>query len=380
MDLRQCRLSKDGEHARDDLLEILYPNNSYNASQLKRDTGLDRGKTIAKILNPKGENLRQTTLEQFFRRLLPLLKSRIDEEQFNKYLDCYKLIDSYKKLLESEANFYLPNKFYISGDTSGKTSDAPKGRQESSKSKSRKDVTDLFWDLDYENQEREFLAALKEQNQCVAFSITAPCDTTQRWILNRLMRKIPNLENALILPAISLKQHPMRYQFDHFWEDLSQRLKTNPLQDDVLKGMCRMDANRPIILTIYDFRQFKKYQEHLFQKFWEPLTQAIVDSNRSKRSRIVLFLVDQSCLSYDTKKVVRLDPLEVIPQNDVMEWFSSDSVASWWQPKFGDDFEKVFATGLEIETCQEPYFVLDRICVGLEMKLLDIEEAWKWAS
>ncbi len=387
MDLRQCRLSKDGEHARDDLLEILYPNNSYNASQLERDTGLDRATTIPKILPPAEGNLQQIKLEQFFRRLLQLLKS-LNEEIFIEYLQNHRLTDSCKQLLESEESFYLPHSFYVPGNISGKTSDAQKGRQKSPKSKSKKsdqsavgDVTDLFWHLDYRNQERKFGDALDAQNQCVAFAIAAPCPTTQRWILNRLRRQIPNLDNALILPAISLKQHPMRNQFGHFWEDLSQRLGTKPSPDEVLKGMCHANVDCPIILTIYEFRQFEKTQAYLFQKFWKPLTDAITSSKRSQRSRIVLFLVDQSCPSHDTE-IVTLDPLEAILQQDVTKWLSSDPVTQFWRLKLGDEFEKGLVERLAIEHYQEPYYVLDKLCFELGIKggIVDIEEAWKWAS
>jgi hypothetical protein len=389
----QCKLTSDGEKARDALLELLYPHNSYTNSQLGQDTDLDRGATIPKILGNQG-NMQQVKLKQFFKQLLLLLKQRMDhgklqQSQIDDYLQNYCLTEPYRCLKESEQSFYLPSKLYGSGDTSSKSPVAGQAiRKTSPKSANRKssaslegNVTDLFWHLDYRQQERAFEDALDEWNQCVAFSIAAPCDTTQRWILNRLKRQIPDYDNALSL-CISLKQNPMRNQFKHFWEDLSQRIGTNPLPNEVLEGMCHANVDRPIILTIYEFRQFEKTQKQLFQDFWEPLTQAVVGSKRSKRSRIVLFLVDQCYPSHNTEKVVRLDPLKNIPHKDVENWLASNTVSRWWQPKFGDGFEKGLAAQFTSENCQEPYFVLDKICVelGIENGLVDVEEAWKWAS
>jgi hypothetical protein len=389
----QRRLTDNGKRARDELLNLLYPDSPCTYSQVSRDTGIDRATTIPKILGNKG-NIQQVKLEQFFERLLRLLRQRVDDgnlkqNQVDSYLQNYRLSESYQSLWESDRRFYLPSKLHEFGDASAKSSairgetrkTSPKAANKKSSASVECNVTDLFWHLDYRQQEREFEDVLSEPNQCIAFSIAAPCDTTQRWILNRLRRQIPNQENALSL-CISLKQNPMRNQFEHFWEDLSQRIGTKPLPSEVLKGMCHANVDRPIVLTIYEFRQFKRTQAQLFQDFWEPLTQAMVGSKRSERSRIVLFLVDQSCTSHDAKTMVKLDLLEGISQQDVTEWLCSNLVARWWQPKFGDGFEKGLADRLATENCQEPYFVLDQVCVGLGIKdgLMDVEEAWKWAS
>jgi hypothetical protein len=389
--LRQCKLTDAGKQARDTLLKLFYPNGLPSDEDIGKDADVDRGSTIAKILDKKFEALQRKSIEKFFGTLLKKLKERLKGEKEQSQLDNYLQAYGWKKPYDSlwEGKFPIPCALYICADTPKiSLNTSQKTRKTSSKSANRKssaslegDITDLFWHLDYRQQERAFEDALDEWNQCVAFSIAAPCDTTQRWILNRLKRQIPDYDNALSL-CISLKQNPMRNQFKHFWEDLSQRIGTNPLPNEVLEGMCHANVDRPIILTIYEFRQFEKTQKQLFQDFWEPLTQAVVGSKRSKRSRIVLFLVDQCYPSHNTEKVVRLDPLKNIPHKDVENWLASNTVSRWWQPKFGDGFEKGLAAQFTSENCQEPYFVLDKICVelGIENGLVDVEEAWKWAS
>ena len=376
----QCKLAKDGEKARDVLLRLLYPN-SYTASQLGRDTGLDRGATLSKILGAKG-NLQLRTLEQFFEQLLRRLEEQVDRGQLNQTqvsqeLQRCRLTESYRSLKESERSFYLPRSLYDSAELSNKPRQEPKKPKVTILATCSEDtITHLLWNLDYKRQERDFTDALEQQSQCAAFSIAAPCDTTQRWILNRLMRAIPNRDGALLLPAIRLKGHDMRHQFDYFWEELSHSFGTKPVRSEVLKEMCHANIDKPIILTIYEFRQFEKAQRQLLEEFWEPLTQGIIGSKRSLRSRIVLFLVDQSCFSQGTTNLVKLEPLSRIPQQDVKTWLESDLVTQYWQSKLGSRSKESLTEQLN----QDPYAVLDTICYefGVEGGIVEIEQAWRW--
>jgi hypothetical protein len=370
--VNQCELTDKGKKARDELLELLY-SNSYDDSQLGKVTGLHRH-TIAKVLGKEPGNIQLKTLNNFFKALLKKLKEEVDANRLSQsavddYLQRYQLVSSYSWLESSEESFSL--KFKELYDFAQKE---PKAKKTPSLSEGK--FTHLLWNLDYVQQERDFEDALHQQSQCVAFSIAAPCETTQRWILNRLIRKIPDQNEALKM-AISIKKIGINRQFDNLWKEFSKPLSIEPLQDRVLQAMCA-DSSKPIILVFYDFRQFKKTQKQLLQNFWEPLTQKIVASERSDRSRIVLFFVDQSCPNHTMKNGVKLAPLESIPQRDLNIWVSSDSVTKCLKAK--DGFEQNLRNRLD--GCQEPYSVLDAICVemGMENGVSDIEEAWRWAS
>jgi hypothetical protein len=385
-----CELTEDGKKARDELLALLYPDNAYTDSQLGRDTDVHRGQTIPKILGKKTGGIQQGKLEQFFERLLRLLKGKVDAKnrEVIEYLQKYQLKQPYEQIWEGDIAFYLPKKLY---KTSVSDIDLKKHNQKTQKGFSKHNhksqsssgnVVDLFWHLDYKHQERAFEDALEEQSKCAAFSIVAPCETTQQWIFHRLVRKIALPGSALILPPIGLKQHPMRHKFEYFWEDLADRFGTRPEPEAVLKGICHTEVNRPLILTVYEFRQFEKVQRQILSEFWEPLTQMIADSPRTERSRVVLFLADQSCPSDETEKVLRLAPLEKIPQNDVKSWLNSPLVVPQWQLKGDERFVDRAIEELSADNCQDPYAVLDKMCFkfGVEGGIVDVEEAWKWAS
>jgi hypothetical protein len=385
-----CELTEDGRKARDELLALLYPNGSYTDTQLGRDTDVHRGQTIPKILGKKTGGIQQGKLEQFFERLLRRLKGKVDarNREVIDYLQKYQLRNPYEQIWEGDIAFYLPNKLYKISISSGisknynRTTKKELLKPNHKSTSSFSNVVDLLWRLDYKQQEREFEDALEEQNKCAAFSIVAPCETTQRWILNRLTRKISLSGSALILPPIGLKQHPMRHKFEHFWEDLADRFGTKPEPEAVLKGICHTEVNRPLILTVYEFRQFETVQRRILNEFWEPLTQMIAESPRTERSRVVLFLVDQGCPTDDTEKVLKLAPLEKIPQKDVRSWLNSPQIEQWWQPKFGDDFVDRLMEEVLADNCQAPYAILDKMCFkfGVEGGIVGVEEAWKWAS
>jgi hypothetical protein len=385
--VNQCELTDKGKKARDELLELLY-SNSYDDSQLGKVTGLHRH-TIAKVLGKKSGNIQLRALNNFFKTLLKKLKEAVDANRLSQsavdaYLQRYQLVSSYSCLESSEESFSRKFKeLYDFANTVSQPLPVCQETQKESKAKktpslSEGKFTHLLWDLDYKQQERDFEDALHRQSQCVAFSIAAPCDVTQRWILNRLVRKIPNREDALKI-AINIKEKRIYRQFDDLWKELSKPLSIAPSRDRVLQELCA-DSSKPIILILYDFRQFERIQRQLLQDFWEPLTQKIVESNRSLRSRIVLFFVDQCCPSHHTENIVMLDPLERIPQRDVIAWVSSDAVTKWGQSKARDGFEQNLRNRLD--GCQEPYSVLDAVCVemGLENGVSDVEEAWRWAS
>jgi len=388
----QCKLTKKGETARNLLLKLLY-DNSYTLEQINQDTGLDRTATIPKILGQKKGSLRLKTLEDFFRKLLQRIKEQCGTGKLIlndviRQLQEYGLYESYKKLEEPERNFHLSDTLYSFADDSfaddvEKSLQRQRQKVQSKKpaALSKNSITDLLWHLDYKQQERHFDDALERQTRSIAFSIVAPCDTTQRWILNRLMRRIPNRENALILPAIKLKTHRMREQFEHFWQDLAQRFGTESGKDQVLREMCHANTHHPIILTVYEFRQLKNAQKQLIEEFWEPLSDMMKHSKRSPRSRVVMFLVDQTCLNQETTTVVKLSPMESITCDDIESWRCSDLVAQWWQSKSGVS-EPDFTVQLDLEADLDPYEALDTICRGLGANdgVIDVESAWRWAS
>ena len=267
------------------------------------------------------------------------------------------------------------------GMTGSKTTTAPLSSRRSTKDNG----ADLFWDLDYKRQERHFIDRLDDLEFCAAFSVVAPCEMTQRWLLNRLKKKIPNRQNALVISPMNLSQHPMQCNFEEFWIDLSQQIGTQPQKEEILKSLCHSQVERPIILTIYGFRDFGPIQKKIIREFWEPLTGMMNQgSRRSARSRVVLFLVDQCRPNYDSPSIVLLEPFDELLQKDVKIWFESDVVAKWCKKqKFGDrSGENWIDHEVPKDDWENPSLIFDRLCTKFQLGHdgMDIQDVWKWAS
>ena len=260
---------------------------------------------------------------------------------------------------------------------------SPSTSVKSSSRSPKNNAADLFWKLDYKRQERDFVDRLEALESCAAFSVVAPCSITQRWLLNRLIKEIPNQENALRIPSMNLSEHPMRLNFETFWNDLAQQVKTQPVKDEILKSLCHSQVERPIILTIYGFHGLT--QKKIIQEFWEPLTEMMNQSSRrSGRSKVVLFLVDQCRPNYPSKAVFELAPFDELLQRDVKLWFESDPVAKWCKKqKLGDRFaDDWIENTVSKEDWENPSLIFNQLCTQFQLGHdgMDIQDVWKWAS
>ena len=411
MRLNSCRLDIEGEKARDDLLNLLYPGKSYTKTQLEMDTDLGRGETIPKILGEiKKGGIQLKKINKFFERLLKkTIKDHkdyifIEQSTIDDYLQKYELVQFYQEILSTDFDLPVPRKFYCCSSkvpesksyfkrklTSQLIAKPSELRNKNSKidvedrEKQTSDagsIVNLFWNLDYE-QGKEFTGALANKPKFISCSITAPCDITQRWILNRLMRHIPNVDNALII-SIDLSRNPMRHKFSLFWKELSQYLGVDPLKDDVIRELCYKDVAVPIILKICNFQDEQNIQRKIVEDFWEIVTQKIDnDSRRTEDSHLILFFVDQCSPDCNSTQVIKLDPLIDISGVDVRSWLYNPLVYNWWKPQFGSDFANDLISecfGNENIIVSNPRSILDRICLkfGLENGVIEIEELWQW--
>ena len=260
---------------------------------------------------------------------------------------------------------------------------SPSTSVKSSSRSPKNKAAELFWTLDYKKQERYFDDQLETLKSCDAFSVVAPCAMTQRWLLNRLIKAIPNHESALRIHPINLSEHLMRFDFELFWNDLAKQVKPQAAKDEILRSLCHSQVKDPIILTIYGFHG--PTQKKIIQEFWEPLTEMMhQNSRRSGRSKVVLFLVDQCRPNYPSKAVFELAPFDELLQRDVKLWFESDPVAKWCKKqKLGDRFaDDWIENTVSKEDWENPSLIFNQLCTQFQLEHdgMDIQDVWKWAS
>jgi hypothetical protein len=242
----------------------------------------------------------------------------------------------------------------------------------------KQNVIDLFWKLDYREQERVFEALVEEQDKCIASSIVAPCNMTQNWIVKRLIQHLPNYENA-VQYTIDLNRMVV---IEDLWEDCAKQLKIKPDKNEVLQALCHPEIVRPVVILILNARDAGVLQKKMLKEFVEPLVEkAQKESRRSLRSRLAIFVVDKSHPSHDSV-LARLTPLDEIPQKDVERWLAGDSVHKWCREVRGGEIHEIVS---DLTTggwnWENPSSVIEKMYGMLRSEYdEDVQDVLKWAS
>jgi hypothetical protein len=390
----RCQLNSKAEQARDELLEVLYPEQSYTFLDLECLTTLDRATTLKKVLGKTSGGVQRIKIETFFFRLLCSLRDRREELCEDTIAYCLQKhglqsqFNDLQKSIETDVRdgFSLPNGWVIPferGSQVGKTtSQVNQGK-----------LSDLFWHLDCKAQTEAFdlaLESLEDSNSPYAlFSIAAPCETTQRWLLNRLVAKQLFPQKKPLQIAFGLNSHDMRTDFQEFWNDMAKRIGSRTSKPgDVINVLCDCDVSQPIVITVYELERFKDTQKQLLTDFWGELVQTLTKNPRAKdKLRIVLFFVGNICPMVEASSLDwKIIPMvEEIPRREFLKWLRSDSLANYWQNQYGEDFADKLESKLDDPkwNWKDPWLILDNACDRLSPKpkkgISKISEVWKWA-
>lgn len=407
MALNSCRLSEPGERARNELLALVYPD-GYNSTTLHRDTGLEYGKTIPKILGKKDGGIQLEKLKLFFKKLLEQLIDRYNDDDVSKYICDYKLAKFCQDISNNESDLSLPKDLYrflqAKSTTQLRNSRSPskslgfgniiqqnrdnqrdfeKVMQPQSLFQSVevdmekcRNLIDLLRYLDYRQQESDFKSALESHDKCLSFSVVAPCDITQKWILNRLLKQITSPGNGDKLLMIDLRKDGIRNDFQEFLNYL--RVGSESIIDIelILTEICQVADNSSVIITINQFRNFKAIQENIIRLFWEPLCKKI---SNQRRTRVIMFWVDECYPCYDSDDIIKLNELTEISQVDVERWINRYSCDNQYRSCLFSDHLLEYNFSNRVWDWQDPVLVLDNICQEFKLTgVADIEKLWEW--
>jgi inactive STAND len=239
-----------------------------------------------------------------------------------------------------------------------------------------KDIVNLLWHLDYQDQEYTFIEALRENNQCMSFSIVAPCVDTQKWILSRLLRQVKWVDPNKI-KVIELNKSPMRFDPELLWEEFSPSSQM-PLkqtgQDEIIKMLCSYAAEAPVIFIIHSFDKSESAQEYIITDFWNRINTQI--PSNVVNFPFMLFLVDTFRPTCLPANITKLAPLEMITQGHVESWSHIYKDFNYYANQLNQKTE----WPIDKWRWANPYAVIDRICheFGFKNGIVDIEESWKW--
>ncbi|WP_309734645.1 hypothetical protein [Chamaesiphon sp. OTE_75_metabat_556] len=414
------KLNQNGIVARNELLLLLgikprstgKLNGTFNAKEIKEDlfsTTLARDKSLTPLLNQTDEtrSVSLDIIKQFFVTLLEKIADNY-QEKYNSSLQFMDLSLLEKlKLNPIISNLELREYFiaYIKPDPKTKakwdfpvddllekvdyvndsyqpSKDIPQKQdlfQQSFSLPNRSEcekIVDLLWHLDYQDQEDEFARVLQGSNQCMSFSVVAPCLNTQKWILKRLLRRI-KLTDPQKIKVIGLNRHQMRLDPKLLWQELSPSSQM-PLeqseQNEIIKMLCSYATETPVIFVIHSFDKFESAQQYIVEKFWNKINSEMLSDAIS--FPLMLFLVDKCRPTCLPANITELAPLEMITQGHIENWSHRYKDFNYFMNELSQ--KKDWSTDEWKWT--NPSSVIDRICYefGFKNGIVDIEENWEW--
>ncbi len=416
MSEKYYKLNQDGIDARNELLLLLNikPRSTgklkgtFNVLEIKDELlkiTLARDKVLTPLLNPgdKPRPVALTKIKEFFVELLERIASnhrlKINQQSSDEKLlgqlkyptvsnqglqDCliaYIEDNNAKDKWDFLVKDLLDEADYIN-DSYQPSKDIPQSQevfQQSSSLQNRskcEDIVNLLWHLDYQDQEDEFAEALKANDRCMSFSVVAPCIDTQRWILNRLLRRI-ELADPKKTKIIELNRHQMRHKPELFWEEFSPSSQV-PLeqagQGEIIRMLCNYSAEAPVIFIIHSFHGCESAQKYIVTDFWNRINLEI--SSDARKFPLMLFLVDKCRPTCLPDNITELAPLEMITQGHVENWSHRYKDFNYFVNQLSQ--KKEWST--DEWKWANPSSVIDRICYefGFENGIVDIEENWEW--
>jgi inactive STAND len=233
------------------------------------------------------------------------------------------------------------------------------------------ELINALWHLDYRTQEDTFGTALKSQDKFLAFTLAAPCDPTQSWILNRLLRRTVRGDSRQMV-TVDLETENIRNNFQQFLMYLSEQFNTSPDCESILDEIRKIDSDLSIILVIKNFRTRRKIQELIMTKFWDKLCEKISGENRS--GRIIMFWVDERHLSYPCS-IIELAELEEINQTNITEWINEYSGLY----PFLNNLSKCDFVDDDLDwDWSDPWLILNNICQKFKLDgITDLQSLWE---
>ncbi|WP_377474104.1 MAG: CHAT domain-containing protein [Microcoleus anatoxicus] len=242
--------------------------------------------------------------------------------------------------------------------------------------------------LNYHHQVKLFRTFV-EQHPIGAYLIHGEEDSGQKWLLNRLLKQVPNWTNAKVI-SVTLNRKSRATYTKALWQELGGRvgLINQPSQTQIIDKVAQLCQNRTVVL-IFD-RLDEMPEECMSQfmgQFWLPLVKSVSGVTQSP-SRLLMFLIDHSgCVedwnldfaetlypSWEPHIPVKLPKITLLCEKDLQPWIenSIDELPL----KLTNQVEEIVRDILESSEGGLPQLALYKICDLCDCNWYEWEKVW----
>ena len=213
----------------------------------------------------------------------------------------------------------------------------------------------------------------------------------QRWLLNRLVKLIPNGQSAKVI-QLGLSRKSRGSYIDSLWRELGGRVGLPGVQppQKIAEAVCKWWQTQTVILVFQNVDQMpQEYMNQFLCEFWLPLVH--ISGNCSPRSgsyRLLMFLVDYSgcverwkidCVeaidsTWKPQMLVKLPKLNRLSDRDLVIWMETG--INDLPVKLTTQLERTVQIILENTDNGLPELALEYICSLCVCNWFDWEPVW----
>jgi|GEM_PF-2597442 hypothetical protein len=242
--------------------------------------------------------------------------------------------------------------------------------------------------LNYQHQVKLFRTVV-ESKPIIAWLIHGEEESGQKWLLNRLIKFVPDSTTAKIVP-VNLSRKSRATYTKALWRELGGRvgLMNQPLPALIVDKVSQWCQNQTVVLIFDDLHEMpEECMSEFISEFWLPLVTKVRSLTESK-PRLLMFLIDHSgCveewnvdfadkldIDWEPHIPVKLPKITKLCEQDLTSWIenSLDDLPL----KLSNQVEEIVRDILESSEGGLPQGALHRICELCDYDWYERETTW----
>ncbi|CDM92921.1 MULTISPECIES: hypothetical protein [Limnospira] len=243
--------------------------------------------------------------------------------------------------------------------------------------------------LDYDKQANLFKEFV-ENHQIGACLVHGSCESAPRWLLNRLIRNVPNGNTSNYVKQIKFSRRINTSSLERLFQEISRkicRVQTSSVAA-IYEKILEVWQSQTVILIFENTQEVEEsYLEAFLQEFWQPLAElASQKGTTDKNKSLLLFLLDEDGYTNDWNITYTQDPTsELIPKTMIkfmeIQPIKPRQLSSWLELDICARNLLQYSDRLVDEVFRESQnglhqYILEKICCLCQIEWEDYVSTW----